>query len=137
MRYHKLPSWTHFSSNEPDLSVPFASIVMLRNRFMEILSHLDMNDNLLMPRYNTDRLYKLRPLIESLNNCYIKCYNISKQVSVDESMILIKGRSPLKQYNPIKPIKKEYKSWVKADMDGYISKFDVDQTGTKHYAKRF
>ena len=122
-----LPSWTHFWSNETDLSVPFASTVMPRNLFPEILSHLHVNDNLLMPRYNTDRLYKLHPLIESLNNLYVKLYNISKQVSIDENMILFKGRSSLKQYYPMKRIKKGYKLWVRADMDGYISKFDVYQ----------
>ena len=110
MRYHKLPSWTHFCSNELDLGVPFASTVMPRNRFAEILSHLHLNDNSLMLRDNTDCLYKLCPLIESLNN-HVKLYNISKQVSIDESMILFKGRSSLKQYNPMKPIKRGYKLW--------------------------
>ena len=100
---------------------------MPRNWFAEILLHLHVNDNLLMPRDNTDHLYKLRPLIESLNSRYVRLYNISKQVSIDESMILFKGRSSLKQYNPMKPIKRGYKLWVRADMDGYISKFDVYQ----------
>ena len=127
MGYNKLPSWTHFWSNEPDLSVPFASTVMPRNLFPEILSHLHVNDNLLMSRYNIDRLYKLRPLIESLNNRYLKLYDILKQVLIDESMILFKGRSSLKQYNPMKPIKRGYKLRVGADMDGYISTFDVYQ----------
>ena len=116
-----------FWSNESDLCVPFASTAMPRNRFPEILSHLYVNDNLLMPRDNTDHLHILRLLIESLNNHCVKLYNISKQVSTDESMILFKGRSSLKQYNPMKPIKRGYKLWVSADMDGYISKFDVYQ----------
>ena len=34
---------------------------------------------------------------------YMKLYNVSRQVSIDESMILFKGRSSLKQYNPMKP----------------------------------
>ena len=80
-----------------------------------------------MPRENTDHLHKLPPLIESLINRYAKLYSISKQVSIDESMILFKGRSSLKQNNPMKPIKRGYKLWVRADMDGYISKFDVYQ----------
>ena len=80
---------------------------MSRNWFGEILSHLYVNDKLLIPRDIADRLYKLRPLIENLNNRYVKLYNISKQVSIDESMILFKGRrSSLKQYNPMKPQKR-------------------------------
>lgn len=42
-------------------------------------------------------------------------------------MILYNGRHSIKQYNPMKPIKRGYKLWVRPDMDGYISKFDVYQ----------
>ena len=42
-------------------------------------------------------------------------------------MILFKGRSSLKQCNPMKPIKRGYKIWAKADMDGYMSKFSMYQ----------
>ena len=107
---------------------PFTSIFfpkIPRHRFAEIFSHLHVNDNLIIPRDNTDRLYTLHPLKESLNNRHVNFYNISKKVSIDESMILFKARSSLKQYSPMKSIKKEFKLWVRVDMDGYISKFDV------------
>ena len=42
-------------------------------------------------------------------------------------MILFKGRSSLKQYNTIKPMKRGYKLWEMADMDGYLYKFKVYQ----------
>ena len=42
-------------------------------------------------------------------------------------MILFKGRKSIKQDNPMKPIKRGYKMWMRIDMDGYISKFDVYQ----------
>lgn len=42
-------------------------------------------------------------------------------------MILFKGRHSVKQYNLMKPIKHGYKMWARADMDGYINKFDVYQ----------
>ncbi|KAK3691254.1 hypothetical protein RRG08_031518 [Elysia crispata] len=48
-------------------------------------------------------------------------------------MILFKGRSCLKQYCPMKPIKRGFKMWVRADSDGYMSRFEVYQgkgTGT-------
>jgi hypothetical protein len=62
-----------------------------------------------------------------MNNNYVKLYNLSRRQSIDESMILFKGRHSIKQYNPMKPIKRGYKLWVRADMDGYISKFEVYQ----------
>lgn len=33
----------------------------------------------------------------------------------------------MKQYNSMKPIKRGYKLWMRVDMVGYISKFDVYQ----------
>ena len=47
--------------------------------------------------------------------------------SIDESMVLFKGRSSIKQYNPMKPIKRGYKLWCRSDMTGYIYEFDVYQ----------
>ena len=121
MSYHKLPSWTDYWSNDPDMSVPFVASTMTRDRFGQILSNLHVNDD------NQDKLYKLRPLIEAMNTNYVKLYSVSRRQSIDESMILFKGRHSIKQYNPMKPIKRGYKLWVRADMDGYISKFDVYQ----------
>lgn len=127
MAYHKLPSWIDYWKNDQDLSVPFISSTMTRNRFAQILSNLHVNDNNSIPDGNKDKLYKLRPLIEAINNRYTKLYNLSRRQSIDESMILFKGRHSIKQYNPMKPIKRGYKLWMRADMDGYISKFDVYQ----------
>ncbi len=127
MGYHKLPSYYHYWSTDQDLSVPLVASTMPRNRFQQILSNLHINDNAMMPAHNTDKLFKLRPMISRLNDNYVKLYNVSKTLSIDESMILFKGRSSLKQYNPKKPIKRGYKLWMRADMDGYITKFDVYQ----------
>ena len=97
MGYRKVPSWKHYWRNDPDLSVPFTSDALPRNRFLQILSNIRVNDNNAIPDDNNkDKLYKLRPLIDSLNNSYGKLYSVSRQVSIDEGMILFKGRSSLK-----------------------------------------
>lgn len=127
MGYHELPSWTDYWSCDPDLSVPFASSALPRNRFAQILSNIHVNDNATVPNNNTDKLYKLRPLINQLNSNFVKLYNVSQRVSIDESMILFKGRSSLKQYNPMKPIKRGFKLWAIADMDGYLYQCQVYQ----------
>ena len=98
---------------------------MRRTRFGQILSNLHVNDNAAILDGTKDNLYKLPPLIDMMNNNYVKLYNVSQ--SVDESMILFKGRHLIKQYNPMKLIKHGYKMFVRADMDGYISKFDEYQ----------
>ena len=119
MGYHEISSWKDNWKLEPDLMVPFILDVMPRNRFLQI-SNIHVNDNNAMPQGNKDKLYKLRPMINSLNDNFIKLYNISRQVSIDQSMILFKGRNSLKQYNPMKSIKRTHKVWSMADMDGYL-----------------
>lgn len=111
MGYHKLPSWKYYWCCAPDLSVPFVANTMTRNRFDLILTNLHLNDNTLIPNDNKDKLFKLKPLINYLNEKFQQVYHGTNQLSIDESMILFKGRSSLKQYNPMKPIKRGYKLW--------------------------
>ena len=83
-----------------------------------------MNDNSTIGAENKAKLYKLRPFITNLKENFVKLYDGSRYLCVDESMILFKGRSSIKQYNTKKTIKRGYKLWMIADTDGYINKFD-------------
>ncbi|XP_018377831.1 PREDICTED: uncharacterized protein LOC108770657 [Trachymyrmex cornetzi] len=40
-------------------------------------------------------------------------------------MIRFKGRNSIKQYLPMKPIKRGYKVWVRADKYGYVCEFQI------------
>jgi len=103
----------------------------------KILQALHVNDNSKAPKQGEtgyDKLYKWRPLINKLNRKFqYQCITTSSQ-SVDEAMILFKGRSSLKQYMPMKPIKCGYKAWVRADsttgnvfqFEMYVGKQDSD-----------
>ena len=78
------------------------SKIMSRNRFQLILKFLHFNDNE-DPNYdpedeNRDRLHKVRPLIESLRNRCAEVYSPGQNLSVDESLVLFKGRLKFKQY---------------------------------------
>lgn len=45
---------------------------------------------------------------------------------MDESVILFKGRSSMKQYTPLKPTKRGYKVWARADHTcGYLYQFEI------------
>ena len=83
-----------------------------------------MNDNAAIANNNTDNLYKLRRMINQLNSTFVKLYNVFHHVSVDESMI-VKGWSAIKQYNPMKRMKRGFKVWPLADMDGYLYHCEV------------
>jgi len=46
---------------------------MYRDRFREILSNIYVNDNANLPN-NKDKLYKLRPMIDTLNKIFPEAY---------------------------------------------------------------
>jgi hypothetical protein len=50
-----------------------------------------------------DKLFKVQPFLESIHSSQ---YVPHKEVAIDEAMIKFKGRSSLKQYMPMKPIKR-------------------------------
>lgn len=137
MGYHKLPSYKLYWSTSKDLNVPIISEAMSRDRFSEILSNIHVNDNLAIPVNNKDKLYKLRPMIESLNKRFAEAYHGTRELSVNESMIKFKGRSSLKQFNPMKPIKRGYKLWCITDQKGYILNFSIYQGKNEALEREF
>jgi len=128
MGIKSLPSYKDYWSSNFQLRDQFISSKMSLNRFSWLLSHLHVNNNDLQPKRhepNFDKLYKIRPLLKHISKNFLNHYDRGKNQSLDESMILFKGRSSLKQYMPMKPIKRGYKVWVHADESGYICEFQV------------
>ena len=129
MGIHKLPELKHYWVSDPILGVPAVSRVMGSKRFKKITEALHLNDNETNLPHNDpgyDKLHKVRPLIDMLNKVIGDVYDSSNAVSVDESMIPFKGRTTLKQYMPMKPIKRGYKVWCLADSHtGYVLKFEI------------
>ncbi|KAJ8886947.1 hypothetical protein PR048_013161 [Dryococelus australis] len=106
MGCHTLPSWRHFWSEQSDLGVQVVKDTMSGNRFDHILSNLHVNGNTAIPDNSTEKLYKLRPMIDLLNTRFPELYNGTQEMSVDESMITFKGSSSMKHYN----LQKTYKT---------------------------
>ena len=63
--------------------------------------------------------------MQRLNQRFVQKHSPSEHVSVDESIIRFKGRTSLKQHDPMKPIRREYKLWCVVDNDVYVYKFEV------------
>ena len=104
------------------------------DRFFELHRYLHCADNHTLsppgdPGY--DKLGKIKPVMERLCAQFRSVYCPSKNVSIDEAMIPFKGRSTLKQYMPMKPIKRGIKVWAMSDAhNGYVSELEV-YTGKK------
>ena len=112
---------------------PIASRIS-RDRFRELFRYLHFVDNQSLHQRGTtsyDKLGKVRPLIQYLSRKFMEMYTPNKEVAVDEAMVKFSGRSAIKQYLPMKPIKRGIKVWVLGDSrNGYFSKFEV-YTGKK------
>lgn len=129
MGFHQLPTARLYWSSNENFRVRKISNIMTQKRFLKILRFLHLNDNSKMPKrdsVNYDRLYKIKPLIIHLKKKFLDSYDPSRNMAVDESMVAFKGRSTMKQYMPMKPIKRGFKIWVAADSStGYMLNFQV------------
>ena len=83
------------------------------------------------PTHTPDRLYKVRPIISAVVAACRANYRPNREQAIDEAMVAFNGRSSMKQYNPIKPVKRGFKIWVRADShNGYVCEFEC-YTGRK------
>ena len=100
-----------------------------RDRFEQITRYLHFTDNTSLPKRGEEgysRLQKVDPVIHHLKQKFQSVYYPHCEVSIDEAMIPFKGRSSMKQYLPLKPVKRGFKVWAMADAtNGYLCDFDV------------
>ena len=118
MGVHRLPHLHDYWNQHPLLGAPGLTHSMPRDRFKQILMYLHINDNTQAKPHNDsqyDKLHKIRPLLNKIRDNTQKAYMPHQQLSIDEAMVLFKGRSSLKQFMPLKPIKRGYKIWCICD----------------------
>ena len=101
--------------------------VMSRNRFQLIrrFLHFADNRNWNPNDVNRDRLYKVRAFIDSLIANFQSTYWPSKNVAIDEQLLLHKGKLLFRQYIPIKRSRFGIKIYSLCDETGYIWNSEV------------
>ena len=124
-----LPAINDYWSTDPIMSHSWFRALMSRNRYRQILRHIHVVDNTSAPTRtdpNTDRLWKVRPLIDLLQHTCGEMRNPGQQLSIDESMIGTKCSLFFIQYLPAKPTKWGIKVWVCSDAaTGYVLSFSI------------
>ena len=124
-----LPSIYDYWSTNPIYHYSPIADRITRDRFFEIHRYLHFVDNSSLSVYGSptyDKLGRIRPVIDHLNERFLSMYNPHRDISIDEAMIKFKGRSSMKQYMPKKPIKRGFKVWVRGDaINGYVSELEV------------
>ena len=129
MGVHVLPTIESYWSTNTYLGASNVVSSFPRDRFTQILRELHFNDNSTavergQPGY--DRGHEIRPVVDSILEKCLSLYKPHRENSVDEAMVKYKGRSQLKQYMPMKPIKRGFKVWCRCDAhSGFTCCFQV------------
>lgn len=119
MSYNRVPAIHMYWSRNKSLGNPAIIEAISRDRFMLLLSKLYLN----YPEKpeNASKIYYMEEVLSCLKHTFIKTRTDSTFQAIDESMTKFKGRSSLKQYLPLKPIKRGIKLWTRCDSKtGYV-----------------
>jgi len=87
MGFHRLPSLRLYWSANENFYNHRISNIMTQKRFLNILRYLHLNDNSKMPKRESstfDKLYKIRPMIDHLNNVYCTSFSPDRNLRCDE-----------------------------------------------------
>ncbi|CAF4632136.1 unnamed protein product, partial [Rotaria sp. Silwood2] len=87
-------------STDPLLSTPIFGQYFTRNRYQDILRYMHFANNEDFSGH--DRLEQIRPIINNFKRKFSNCVNPTRNLCIDESLILWKGRLEFKQYIPSK-----------------------------------
>ncbi|KAM3876247.1 piggyBac transposable element-derived protein 4-like [Diretmus argenteus] len=114
----KKPSIAEYWSVDVALETPYFRKTMPRNRFQLIWRFIHFSDNREVD--GSDPLHKVRLVLDLLLSKFREMYWPSHNISLDEGMLLWRGRLRFKVYNPAKPVKYGIKSYILCDSEnGY------------------
>ncbi|XP_051176197.1 piggyBac transposable element-derived protein 4-like [Leptopilina boulardi] len=92
------------------------------NRFRQLLSLLYFVED---DENSTDKLHKIRPVLEALTENFQKAYRPGENICIDESLVPWKGRLHFKQFNPLKRSRFGIKLFVFCESKtGYV--YDIE-----------
>ena len=98
--------------------------------------HFVDNNSVLPWAEDRDQLFKIRQVIEELVRQFQQNYILTREISIDETMVKFKGRKFFRQFLPSKPIRFGFKLFTLAESkSGYIWNFEV-YTGRKGEAEQ-
>jgi len=114
----KKASIESYWSTDPVIATPIFNSTMPRDRFELLLRFWHFNDN--ESAVDGDRLSKLREICNALLERFQALYTPGKEISIDESMVLWRGRLIFRQYIPGKRHKYGVKLYMLCEHTGYV-----------------
>ncbi|KAK0069744.1 piggyBac transposable element-derived protein 4 [Biomphalaria pfeifferi] len=131
MGLNKKPNYNaYWDSCNLSQETPWFPVHMNRDRYQIILKFLHFPDNMLLPDRNDIgfKLFKVQELIKHFNAKFKYFYHPTQNVSIDESMIGFKGKTPhIRQFMPNKRHARfGIKMWCLSDSaNGYLCQFEI------------
>lgn len=123
--YNWLPGKRYYWENGADVRNNLVYNAMRRDRFIQIMKYIHLADNN-FPNLQ-DKMWKLRPLMNILQEKFHEQFRPEQHLDFDESMIPYYGKHSCKQFIRGKPIRFGYKAWCVNTVDGYLVSFDIYQ----------
>lgn len=123
MSYNRLPNMRCYWSDNPSMANKFVKSAMGRDRALFLLSKLYFT---VPDGEKRSKTYYIDEVVECLKHTFQSARKDSVFQSIDESMTKFKGRSSLKQYMPLKPVKRGIKTWQRCDpCSGYTYDLNI------------
>ncbi|XP_065678153.1 piggyBac transposable element-derived protein 4-like [Hydra vulgaris] len=122
----------YWDISHPCASTPWFVTHFNRDRFQLLLKFIHFTDISIPNQQQLNKIYKVQYLVEHFNKKFLYFYIPQKDISIDESMIGYKGKTPhLRQYMPNKRHSRfGIKLWCVSDStNGYLSKFEIYKGG--------
>ncbi|XP_069092145.1 piggyBac transposable element-derived protein 4-like [Pleurodeles waltl] len=123
------PSLSSYWSTSPLMTTAIFSATMSRNRYLLLLRMLHFVDNtLVLPRDHpdSDRLFKIRPILNHFVARFSEIYVPGKEIAVDESLLMFKGRLVFRHCVPSKRTRCGIKMYLLSESTtGYVYNFRV------------
>jgi hypothetical protein len=129
MGIHTMPELRRYWPIDSLLGFPAVVNLITKTRLKKLTENFNCSNNTkAVPRREGgyDPLHKPRPVIDALNSRLKEVFIPSSVIAVDERLVPFKSRSSMRQYMPMKQVKRGYKVWCLAESrNGLVSQFDI------------
>lgn len=133
MGINKKPEMKQYWSRDEILKQPLIPKLMSQDRYFEILKNLHFSDN--QTQMQGDRIFKLRKIWEICTSKFQDLIVPNKCLSIDESLVLHKGRLYFKQYIPSKRSRFGIKTFSIVDEETKFIVNSIVYAGKNHELK--
>ncbi|XP_069157036.1 piggyBac transposable element-derived protein 4-like [Procambarus clarkii] len=126
MGINRLPTMRMYWQTTKLWHVRFFNLFMTTKRFQHISQFFHTFNNNAVPLNNTDKLIKVRPVMDYLKQRFGEVYLAKRELCLDEGTMAWRCRLLFKVYIPNKPVKYGVKLYMLAEStSGHLYDFDV------------